>query len=144
MTCPTSLTRRTGWTVLTRLRAPTIPAASMPSDLKCSERSWRRRCCSLAFLLCWLILFTSACRHAMPDASPSSRPDINQVLERHQQELMALPNVVGVYVGLMPDQKTPCLKVMLSRKDRASQGRIPKSLEGYPVRTEVTGDIRPM
>lgn len=109
------------------------------------ERFCRLQSCGLAFLLCSLMVFTSACRHAMPDhASPSPRPDINQVLERHQQDLMALPNVAGVYVGLMPDQKTPCLKVMLSRKDRASQSRIPKSLEGYPVRTEVTGPIRPM
>lgn len=72
------------------------------------------------------------------------RPDINQVLERHQQELMALPNVVGVYVGLMPDEKSPCLKVMLARKDHATQSRLPKSLEGYPVVPEVTGEIRPM
>lgn len=81
----------------------------------------------------------------MPENTSSShRPDINVVLQRHQQELMALPNVVGVYVGLMPDQKTPCLKVMLSRKDRATQARLPKALEGYPVLPEVTGEIRPL
>ncbi len=91
------------------------------------------------------MLFTSACRHAMPEnASTSPRPDINQVLERHQQQLMALPNVVGVYVGLMPDQKTPCLKVMLSDKDRATLARLPKALEGYSVLPEITGQIRPM
>jgi hypothetical protein len=100
--------------------------------------------CGLAFLLCCLILFTDGCRHQMPENTSSSpRPDINEVLQRHQPELMTLANVIGVYVGLMPDQKTPCLKVMLSRKDRATQARFPRELEGYPVVPEVTGVIRP-
>ncbi|HEY5910613.1 MAG TPA: hypothetical protein VJA21_08425 [Verrucomicrobiae bacterium] len=101
--------------------------------------------CGLAFGLCGLILITNACRHQMPETPPNSqRPDINQVLERHQQELMALPNVVGVCVALMPDEKSLCLKVLLSRKDRATRSRLPKTLEGYPVVSEVTGEIRPM
>ena len=70
--------------------------------------------------------------------------DINAVLRAHDQELMARPGVVGVYVGLMADGKTPCLKVMLLRKDAKLQRSIPSSLEGYPVVTEVTGEIKPL
>ena len=72
------------------------------------------------------------------------RRDINAVLRAHQDELMAIPGVVGVYVGLMDDGKTPCLKVMVSEKTRELEQQIPKSLEGYPVVIEETGVIRPL
>ena len=70
--------------------------------------------------------------------------DINAVLAAHDKELMTKPGVVGVYIGLMPDGKTQCIKVMLARKDAELERSIPQSLEGYPVVTEVTGEIRPM
>ena len=73
-----------------------------------------------------------------------SRRDINAVLAAHDRELLALPGVVGVYVGLLPDQKTSCLKVMLAQPDPAVKRSIPRKLEGYPVVTEVTGEIKPM
>ena len=57
---------------------------------------------------------------------------------------MARPGVVGVYVGLLKDEKSACLKVMLARKDRKLEASIPRTLEGYPVVTEVTGELRPM
>ena len=70
--------------------------------------------------------------------------DINAVLADHDNELLAIPGVVGVYVGLMKDEKTPCLKVMLARKGADLERRIPRTLEGHPVVTEVTGEIRPL
>jgi hypothetical protein len=57
---------------------------------------------------------------------------------------MAIPGVVGVYVGLQADQKTPCLRVMASKKTKELERAIPKSLEGYKVEIEETGVIRPM
>ena len=77
---------------------------------------------------------------------PASSPlrDINAVLADHDQELLAISGVVGVYVGLLSDQKTPCLKVMLARKDPSLKSRIPRKLEGYRVVTEVTGEIHPL
>ena len=76
--------------------------------------------------------------------SPSPRRNIDDVLRAHDKELLAIPGVVGVYVGEMPDGKTPCLKVMLARKSDEVQRAIPKMLEGYPVVTEVTGEMRPL
>lgn len=86
------------------------------------------------------------CRTPPPIAppSPSPRPDIHQVLKAHDRELMAVPGVVGVYIGLLPDGETTCLKVMLARPDPKAQARIPHHLDGYPVVTEVTGEIRPL
>ena len=88
---------------------------------------------------------TAGCARHMtkhPPAAPLR--DINAVLADHDQELMAIPGVVGVYVGLLKDEKTPCLKVMLARMDSGLKRRIPRELEGHPVVTEVTGEIRPM
>ena len=78
------------------------------------------------------------------ESSIGPRRDINAVLADHDQELLAIPGVVGVYVGLLDDDQTPCLKVMLAGKDRKLARSIPQIIEGHPVVTEVTGEIRPL
>ncbi len=76
--------------------------------------------------------------------SPSPKRDINAVLADHDKQLMAIPNVVGVYIGVLEDGKTACLKVMLARQTPETERAIPRLLEGYPVVIEVTGEIRPL
>lgn len=78
------------------------------------------------------------------DKSATPRRDINDVLRAHDKELLAIPGVVGVYVAVLDDGKTPCLKVMLAQKSAETERAIPKTLEGYPVVLEVTGEIRPL
>lgn len=56
---------------------------------------------------------------------------------------MAIPGVVGVYVGVLDDGKSPCLKIMLARRTPESN-HIPQKIDGWPVRAEVTGAIRPL
>ena len=73
-----------------------------------------------------------------------TRKDINAVLKDHDKELLAIPGVVGVYVGLLPDDKTPCLKVMVVKETEDLTRKIPKTIEGYPVRIEESGVIRPL
>ena len=76
--------------------------------------------------------------------SPVPKRDINAVLAAHDKELLAIPGVVGVYAGTLDDRRTPCLKVMLAQKNRETERKIPSVIEGYPVVTEVTGEIRPL
>jgi len=86
-----------------------------------------------------------ACQKNMTSGnSPAPWRDINAVLAAHDRELLARPGVVGVYVGLLADEKTPCLKVMLAKKDSELERSLPRTLEGYPVVTEVTGEIKPL
>src|SRR5205814_1559218 len=73
--------------------------------------------------------------------SPSPRRDINAVLAAHDRQLLELPAVVGVYVGVLADGKTPCLKVMLARRMPETERKIPREIEGYPVVTEISGEI---
>ena len=54
---------------------------------------------------------------------------------------MALPGVVGTAVGLCVG--VPCIRVFLADSSAAARGKIPAQLEGYPVKVEVTGPIRP-
>lgn len=70
--------------------------------------------------------------------------DINAVLADHDEKLMAIPGVVGVYVGLLKDGKTPCLTVMAAQKTPELVRQIPGTLEGHPVVVEETGIIRPL
>jgi hypothetical protein len=76
--------------------------------------------------------------------SATPKRDINDVLRAHDKELLAIPGVVGVYVGLLEDGKTSCLKVMLAQKSAEAERAIPKTIEGYPVVIEVSGEIRPL
>ena len=69
--------------------------------------------------------------------------DINAVKEAHTRELMALPGVVGVYVGELDDH-TPAIGVMVVKKMSELEKKIPKTLEGYPVKIDETGEIKPM
>jgi hypothetical protein len=77
-------------------------------------------------------------------ASPSPRRDINAVLAAHDRQLLDLPAVVGVYVGVLADGTTPCLKVMLARPTPETERKIPRDIEGYPLVTEISGEIRPL
>ena len=78
------------------------------------------------------------------DKSATPRRDMNDVLRAHDKELLAISGVVGIYVAVLEDGKTPCLKVMLAQKSAETERAIPKTLEGYPVVVEVTGEIRPL
>lgn len=85
------------------------------------------------------------CQNPMPPENfDTPLRDINAVLADHDERLLALPGVVGVYVGLLDDQQTQCLKVMLARPDPALERSLPRTLEGHPVVTEVTGEIKPL
>ena len=98
------------------------------------------------YLICLVgVAFTTGCgEHMAQNNSPAPKRDINAVLRDHDKELLAIPGVVGVYVALLEDGKTPCLKVMLARKTAETERAIPRTLEGYPVVPEVTGEIRPL
>jgi len=66
---------------------------------------------------------------------------IREVLAAHTDTLMALPGVVGTAVGLRDG--VACIRVFLADSSAAARGSIPAQLEGYPVKVEVTGPIRP-
>jgi hypothetical protein len=107
-----------------------------------------RRDLQLSHVFAWFsfaLILVVACQSNMAQAtSPSPRRDINAVLAAHDKELLAIPDVVGVYVGTLEDRRTLCLKVMLARQNAEAERKVPRTIEGYAVITEVTGKIRPL
>jgi hypothetical protein len=93
-----------------------------------------------ALIFVFLLSLLAAYPQAMAQNSSPSR-DINAVLAAHEKELLAIPGVVGVYVGSIGNERQLCLKVMLARANPESERKIPPMIEGYRVVTEVTGEI---
>lgn len=97
------------------------------------------------FALGFILILASGCDPNMAQNNqPTPQRDINLVLRDHDKQLLAIPGVVGVYVGALEDGRTPCLKVMLARKTPEAERQIPQVIEGYRVVQEVTGEIRPL
>lgn len=69
--------------------------------------------------------------------------DINEVMNAHVNELMALPGVVGVFIGAL-DNGTPCIKVMVVKASPELERKVPRDLEGHPVLIVETGEIKPL
>lgn len=82
-------------------------------------------------------------QEAADERSEMALADINDVMERHSGELMALSGVVGVYVSAL-DDGTPCIKIMVIEKTADLENKIPKRLEGHPTVIVETGNIVPL
>ena len=100
------------------------------------------RIAALILLCTWTVLFT-ACRHRSESGGNVAQRDINAVMEAHADTLMATPGVTGVAVGALEDG-TPCILVLILEDSEEIKSRIPKTLEGHPVQTLVSGLIVPM
>ena len=108
---------------------------------------YKVRICPLLAVILLLIVCSSTIGSQVNQTGQKesmTQKDINAVLKDHDKEFLAIPGVVGVYVGLLPDGKTPCLKVMVIQETEYLKRRIPKSIEGFPVLVEESGVIRPL
>lgn len=65
--------------------------------------------------------------------------EIVTVKERHEAELMAIPGVVGVGIGGRDGAEH--IIVMVEKRTAEIERKVPDTLDGYPVLTEVTGPI---
>jgi len=68
-------------------------------------------------------------------------PSIEEVLGRHSADWMAISGVVGTGIGTCDGVR--CLKVFVVERTPAIESRIPAGVDGYPVRVEITGRVRP-
>ncbi len=72
--------------------------------------------------------------------NPMAAETIQETLKKHTNELMSIPGVVGTGQGLC--EAKPCIKVFVIEKTPDLDQRIPKTLDGYPVVVEETGEIK--
>ncbi|HLF13461.1 MAG TPA: hypothetical protein VI932_01050 [Bacteroidota bacterium] len=71
------------------------------------------------------------------------RRPISQVLNDNVSRLMKIEGVVGVYEGML-DEGGPCITVMVKNDRPGLKQDLPAVLEGYPLRLEIGGEIKPM
>ena len=76
-------------------------------------------------------------------AAVSTRRPIEAVLAEHTPRLMAIPGVVGTYQGAS-DVGKPFIGIMVASLTPKLRQQLPRELEGYPVRLDETGEIRPL
>ena len=82
--------------------------------------------------------FVSCISDQEGEETTPSKP-IEEVLETHTKELMAIDGVVGTAQGLCSGE--PCIRVFVVKKTPEIERKIPASLEGYPVAIQETGSI---
>lgn len=70
----------------------------------------------------------------------AERRTIEQVQEAYTDEWMIIPGIEGTGIGLCGGE--PCIKVYSSKSADELQGKIPPTVEGYPVTIEVTGGFQ--
>lgn len=67
---------------------------------------------------------------------------VAEVLQKRSLEIMAWPGVVGVGEGECAG--SPCIRIYVVEKTPEVLERIPETLDGYLVRIEESGEIRPL
>lgn len=88
-----------------------------------------------------LLVAPGACRARAPVAeAPMPTVPIAQVLARHRAELLALPGVNGVGEGA--EAGRPVVLVLVVRDRPGLRAKLPRTLEGYPVRVREVGGVR--
>lgn len=85
---------------------------------------------------------TSETRFATEDTMTET-PDrsIHEVLAEHRDRWMARSEVTGTGVGRCDDR--PCIVIYLLRRSAEAEAALPDTVEGYPVKLEVTGRVEP-
>jgi hypothetical protein len=86
------------------------------------------------------ISWTSGNFDIFPKGNLMANKAIEEVLKEHTKSLMSIPGVVGIGQGLCEEK--PCIKVFVIKKTPELDQKIPKSIEGYLVVVEETGEIK--
>ena len=66
---------------------------------------------------------------------------IQEAKARHEERLMALPGVVSVGIGLDAHGKPAIIVGLVNAKAKTSI-ELPRTVEGYPVVTQIVGPAR--
>ena len=77
-----------------------------------------------------------------PLFAQTTMPSIEEVKEKHAARLLTLPGVVSVGIGRGADGGK-AIVIGLDRPRPETESKLPQLLEGYPLRVEVIGPVRP-
>ena len=98
--------------------------------------------CGLGLMLLAGLLAGCAAR-AVPNDQRKDQmgsPAIEEVLNKHTDEWLTIPGVVGAAIGEFSGR--PCIQILVASKTRELSARLPSRVEGYPVVIKETGEFR--
>lgn len=68
-------------------------------------------------------------------------PSIQQVKANHEERLLSMPGVVSVGIGRDPEGNSVIIVGLDGPRPETVQ-KLPKEVEGYPVRVEIIGPVQ--
>ena len=92
----------------------------------------------MKIIIVLLIFFGSLNQNTMADTMQAT---IQQVKQQYESQLLSLPGVVSVGIGL-DEKKTAVIIIGIASENSSLRAELPKQLEGYEVIIQVTGDIK--
>ena len=95
----------------------------------------------LIFLI--LTLTSIQCNGQEKDSTRMQKKPIDQVIKDRQEMLMAIPGVQGFYQG-QTENGGDCIVIMIDSLTEVNRDKLPDSLDGYPVRIEAGGEVKPL
>lgn len=71
---------------------------------------------------------------------------VQEIIKKHQQQILSIPGVVGVSTGVQKkvNERSFCIKVYCNRplkRGEMERQELPDEIEGVPVEMVVSGDI---
>jgi hypothetical protein len=107
----------------------------------------------MSFLLMLVLTLASCSKAQQEEQRPVAKSDstkqkvqpqpmtITEVLKKYTDTWMAIPGVIGTGEGRTDDNK-PSVIVFAEQETEAIKEKIPRTIEGFPVVIEVTGEVR--
>lgn len=95
---------------------------------------------NVLLILFFLFLIAPGSQQSQKPKKSMTTKSIENVLAANSDSIMAIKGVVGVGISQLDGK--PCLKVMVDRISRITRKQIPKTLDGFPVVIEETGEFK--
>jgi hypothetical protein len=97
----------------------------------------------ILFLLLFFYLSSNAFEDTIQQNKNKVMKDIPksimEVQEKYSDSIMAIPGVQGIGIG--EKNKKECIIIFVSKITKDMKKKIPKELEGFPVKIEISGEF---
>ena len=97
---------------------------------------------TILFLIAVTVLLNN-CDAQIKDSSKMQKKPIEQVLKDNQNMLLSIPGVQGFYQSKLENGED-YIVIMVDSLTEKNKEKFPKSLEGYTIKVEEVGQIKPL
>ena len=93
----------------------------------------------ISFLFCFIFCLAFSKQDTVKIKKVNKMP-IQKVQEKYTYSLMSIVGVQGIGIGKKGDKD--CIVIFIGTMTKDMRKKLPKELEGYPVKIEKTGEFR--